>query len=88
MVFAGGGGAADGIHRLLQPGRRAFASKCEADAAQARADGDEEWATQLEQIARDSFPDQRPVDNVFNYKILSEDEERQWNELFNEVVNG
>jgi spermidine/putrescine transport system substrate-binding protein len=59
-----------------------------ADAATARAEGDEEWATQLEQIARDSFPDQAQLDNVFNYKILTEDEERQWNELFNEVVNG
>lgn len=58
------------------------------DAAEARADGDEEWATQLEQIARDSFPDQAQLDNVFNYKILTEEEERQWNDLFNEVVSG
>jgi spermidine/putrescine transport system substrate-binding protein len=59
-----------------------------ADSAQARADGDEEWATQLEQIARDSFPDADQLANVYNYKILSEEEERQWNDLFNEVVNG
>ena len=58
------------------------------DAETARADGDEEWATQLEQIARDSFPDQNQLDNVFNYKQLTEDEERQWNDLFNEVVSG
>jgi spermidine/putrescine transport system substrate-binding protein len=58
------------------------------DAAAARAEGDEEWATQLEQIARDSFPDQDQLDNVFNYKILTEDEERVWNDLFSEVVNG
>jgi spermidine/putrescine transport system substrate-binding protein len=59
-----------------------------ADAAQARTDGDEEWATQLEQIAHDSFPDADQLANVYNYKILSEEEERQWNDLFNEVVNG
>ncbi|MEO6350164.1 MAG: extracellular solute-binding protein [Candidatus Limnocylindrales bacterium] len=59
-----------------------------ADADAARAEGDEEWADQLEQIARDSFPDQEQLNNVFNYKVLSEDEERQWNDLFNEVVNG
>jgi spermidine/putrescine transport system substrate-binding protein len=59
-----------------------------ADAAAARAEGDTEWADQLDQIARDSFPDQEQLDNVFNYKILSEEEERQWNDLFNEVVNG
>jgi spermidine/putrescine transport system substrate-binding protein len=59
-----------------------------ADAAQARADGDEETATQLDQIAHDSFPSADQLANVYNYKILSEDEERQWNDLFNEVVNG
>ncbi|MEP7158639.1 MAG: spermidine/putrescine ABC transporter substrate-binding protein [Chloroflexota bacterium] len=59
-----------------------------ADAAAARADGDEETAAQLEQVAQNSVPDQQQLDNVYNYKILSEDEERQWNELFNEVVNG
>ena len=58
------------------------------DAQTARDEGDTEWADQLEQIARDSFPDQDQLDNVFNYKILSEDEERQWNDLFNEVVSG
>ena len=26
--------------------------------------------------------------NVYNYKNLTEDEERQWNDLFNQVVNG
>lgn len=56
------------------------------DAQTARDEGDEEWADQLEQIARDSFPDEDQLDNVFNYKILSEEEERQWNDLFNEVV--
>lgn len=58
------------------------------DAQTARDEGDEEWADQLEIIARDSFPDQDQLDNVFNYKILTEEEERQWNDLFNEVVNG
>jgi spermidine/putrescine transport system substrate-binding protein len=59
-----------------------------ADSQAARDDGDTEWADQLEQIARDSFPDGDQLANVYNYKILTEDEERQWNELFNVVVNG
>jgi len=58
------------------------------DAQTARDEGDEEWATQLERLAQDSFPDEDALDNVFNYKILSEEEERQWNDLFSEVVSG
>ena len=58
------------------------------DAQTARDEGDTEWADQLEQIARDSFPDEDQLNNVFNYKILTEEEETQWNDLFNEVVNG
>jgi hypothetical protein len=59
-----------------------------ADAQAARDEGDTEWADQLEQIARDSFPDGDQLENVFNYKILSEEEERQWQDLFDEVVTG
>jgi len=58
------------------------------DARTARDEGDEEWATQLERLAQDSFPDEDALDNVFNYKILTEEEERQWNDLFSEVVSG
>jgi hypothetical protein len=28
------------------------------------------------------------LDRLFSYKVLDEDEERQWNELFDEVVAG
>jgi spermidine/putrescine transport system substrate-binding protein len=58
-----------------------------ADSEAARPD-DPEWADQLLQIAHDSFPDPEQLTNVFNYKQLTEDEERQWNDLFGEVVNG
>jgi spermidine/putrescine transport system substrate-binding protein len=58
------------------------------DAEAAREDGDEEWATQLEQIAEDSFPEEDELENIYNYKQLTEEEERQWNDLFNEVVSG
>ena len=42
----------------------------------------------MTQIANDSFPTQEELQNVYNYKNLTEDEERQWNDLFNQVVNG
>lgn len=62
--------------------------RVQADADAARAAGDKETAAQLDQIAHDSFPDQGQLTNVHQYKQLTEDEERQWNDLFNEVVNG
>ncbi len=45
-------------------------------------------ADRLTQVAHDSYPSAEQLANVFNYKNLSEDEERQWNILFNEIVNG
>jgi spermidine/putrescine transport system substrate-binding protein len=55
------------------------------DAKDARAD-DPEWADALEVIAATAFPNQQALDNVYTYKDLSEDEEAQWNDLFDEVV--
>ena len=34
------------------------------------------------------FPTQEMLDRLFSYKVLDEEEERQWNELFQEVVQG
>lgn len=34
------------------------------------------------------FPTEEMLDRVHSYKVLDEDEERQWNELFGEVVQG
>ena len=34
------------------------------------------------------FPTEEMLDNLYSYKVLDEEEERQWNELFNEVVQG
>ncbi len=34
------------------------------------------------------FPTEEMLDRVHSYKVLDEDEERQWNELFQEVVQG
>jgi spermidine/putrescine transport system substrate-binding protein len=59
-----------------------------ADAQAATADGKPIKAAHLTQIANDSFPTQEELQNVYNYKQLTEDEERQWNDLFNQVVNG
>lgn len=58
------------------------------DAQTARDEGDEEWAGQLEVIAETSTPTEEALANVYNYKRLDEEEERQWNEAFNEVVTG
>jgi spermidine/putrescine transport system substrate-binding protein len=60
----------------------------QADADAERAAGHTIRADRLDQIAHDSFPDPAVMQNVFNYKQLTEDEERQWNDLFNQVVNG
>jgi spermidine/putrescine transport system substrate-binding protein len=34
------------------------------------------------------FPTDDMLDRVHSYKVLDEEEERQWNELFGEVVQG
>ena len=56
-------------------------------AAEAESDEDREY---LETVANSPlvFPTQEMLDNLYSYKVLDEDEERQWNELFQEVVQG
>lgn len=58
-----------------------------ADSEAARAD-DPEWADQLLQIAHDSFPDPAEMTNIHQYPQLNEEQERQWNDLFDVVVAG
>ena len=87
LVHARGGRAADRVHRLLQPGQGRPGGVL-ADAQAAAADGKPIKADHLTQIAHDSFPTPEELQNVYNYKQLTEDEERQWNDLFNQVVNG
>jgi hypothetical protein len=58
------------------------------DAQTARDEGDEEWASQLEVISETAFPSNELLQNVHTYKPLTEEEERIWNDLFNEVVSG
>ena len=59
-----------------------------ADAAE--AEGDTETADYLRTVADSPlvFPTQEMLDRLYSYKVLDEDEERQWNELFQEVVQG
>lgn len=57
-----------------------------ADAQTARDEGDLEWAGQLEVIAQTAVPTEEDLANVFEYKILTEEEESTWNNLFNQVV--
>ena len=58
------------------------------DAQTATDEGDTEWAAALEVIAATSTPSEEALANVFTYKRLDEDEEREWNDAFNEVVTG
>jgi spermidine/putrescine transport system substrate-binding protein len=60
----------------------------QADADAARASGDKTTADQLDQIAHDSFPDPDQLTNIHQYPQLDEEQERQWNDLFDQVVNG
>ncbi len=59
-----------------------------ADAQAARQNGHPNAANHLKIISQTAFPDNTLLQNVHTYKILTEDEERQWNDLFNQVVNG
>jgi spermidine/putrescine transport system substrate-binding protein len=59
-----------------------------ADSQAAQASGHPIRAQHLQVISQTAFPDNAQLQNVHTYKILSEDEERQWNDLFNQVING
>ncbi|MDQ2941863.1 MAG: spermidine/putrescine ABC transporter substrate-binding protein [Chloroflexota bacterium] len=58
------------------------------DAAAAAAAGDQASADALKVVADTSYPTEEALKNVFNYKVLKEDEELTWNKAFNEVVTG
>ena len=58
------------------------------DADAAEAEGDTEWADALRVISATANPTDEVLSQVHNYKKLSEEEETQWNDLFNEVVAG
>ncbi len=62
----------------------------EQHADEAEAEGDTETADYLRTVAESPlvFPTQEMLDRLYSYKVLDEDEERQWNELFQEVVQG
>ncbi len=51
---------------------------------------DEEDAEYLRTVAESPlvFPTEEMLDRLYSYKVLDEDEERQWNELFQDVVQG
>ena len=58
------------------------------DAQTARDEGDDEWADALEVIAETAVPSEDILDRVHTYKRLDEEEEREWNDLYNVVVQG
>ncbi|CAN5135243.1 spermidine/putrescine ABC transporter substrate-binding protein [soil metagenome] len=51
---------------------------------------DEEDAEYLRTVAESPlvFPTEEMLDRLYSYKVLDEEEERQWNELFQDVVQG
>ncbi len=59
-------------------------------ADEAEADGDTETAEYLRAVAESPlvFPTDDMLSRLYSYKVLSEDEERQWAELFQEVTQG
>jgi spermidine/putrescine transport system substrate-binding protein len=59
-------------------------------ADEAAAEGDTETEEYLRAVAESPlvFPTQEMLDRLYSYKVLDEEEERQWNELFQEVVQG
>lgn len=58
------------------------------DAQAARDDGDAEWADTLDVLAPTVVPTDEQTSNTFTDKQMTEDEERQWNDLFEEVIGG
>lgn len=58
------------------------------DAEAAEAEGDTEWAEALQVIAETANPTDEVLELVHNYRKLTEEEEAEWNDLFNEVVAG
>ncbi len=59
--------------------------------AQEAADGgDQETADYLNSVAESPmvFPTEEMLERLYSYRVLTEEEEEQWNELFNEVVSG
>ena len=58
------------------------------DADAAEAEGDTEWAEALRVISETANPTDEVIAQVHNYRKLTEEEETQWNDLFNEVVAG
>ena len=62
--------------------------RIEADAQAARDAGDEETAVQLETTGASVVPSGDQVANTYTDKQLSEEEEAEWNALFEEVFSG
>ena len=59
-------------------------------AEEAEAEGDTETAEYLRTVAESPlvFPTEEMLSRLHSYKVLDEEEERQWAELFQEVVQG
>ena len=56
------------------------------DAQAARDEGDTEWADTLEALAPTVVPTEEQTANTYTDKEMTEEEEQQWNELFEAVI--
>jgi spermidine/putrescine transport system substrate-binding protein len=56
------------------------------DAQATRDEGDAEWADTLEAMAPTLVPTAEQIDNTFTDKELTEEEEAEWNDLFEAVI--
>jgi hypothetical protein len=57
-----------------------------ADALTARDDGDPDTADYYDALAPTVVPSTEQIDNTFPDKELTEDEEKEWNDLFEAVI--
>jgi spermidine/putrescine transport system substrate-binding protein len=71
------------IHRLLQPVGRSRAVLADSGSCPCRRSGGPTGSTDH----HDSYPDPDQLTNIHQYPILNEEQERQWNDLFNLVLN-
>jgi spermidine/putrescine transport system substrate-binding protein len=65
---------------------KGVSEQIKADADAAKADGDQETADLYKALAPTVVPDDTQISNTFPDKQLDEDEEKQWNDLFEAVV--
>ena len=81
-----GGDHAVRVRGLLHRRSNGVSEQIAADAEAARADGDTETADLYAALAPTVVPSADQIDNTYVDKQLTEEEEAQWNDLFEAVI--